>query len=72
MRVAVLHAIFLDLHKACDALDRSRYLDILEGYGVVPRALRLLSRYWERLQMVAQAGGYYVGPFRGEIGVTQR
>ena len=32
----VLYVIFLDLHKAYDALDRSRCLDILEGYGVVP------------------------------------
>ena len=29
LREAVLHAIFLDLHKAYDALDRSRCLDIL-------------------------------------------
>ena len=45
MRKAVIHAIFLDLHKAYDALDRSRFLDILEGFGVRPRALRLLRRY---------------------------
>ena len=39
LREAVLHEIFLDLHKACKALDRSRCLGILEGYGVGPRAL---------------------------------
>ena len=42
---AVLHEIFLDLHKAYDALDRFRCLDILEGYSVGPRSLRLLRRY---------------------------
>ena len=59
MREAVLHTIFLYLHKAYTALDRSRCLDILEGYGMRPRYIRLLCRYWEILQVVAQAGGYY-------------
>ena len=49
MREAVLHTIFLELHKAYNSLDRSRYLEILEGYGVGIRALRLLHRYWERI-----------------------
>ena len=40
-------------------MDRSRYMDILEGYGVGPRALRLLHRYWEKLKMVLRTGGYY-------------
>ena len=47
MREEVLHKIFLDLHKAYNALDRFRCLEILEGYGVGPRALHLLYRYWE-------------------------
>ena len=46
--------IFLDLHKAYDALDRSRCLEILEGYGVGPRASRLLRTYWWRLSMVTR------------------
>ena len=36
-----------------------------------PRALRLLIRYWEKLQMVDQEGGYYRVTFCGNIGVTQ-
>ena len=71
MREAVLHAIFLDLHKAYDALYRSRCLDILEGYGVGPRDLPLLHRYWEQLQVVAREVGYYVEPFHGDRDVTQ-
>ena len=35
------------------------------------RALLLLSRYWDRLQIVARAGGYYSEPFRGKRSVTQ-
>ena len=42
LREAVLRAIFLKLHKAYNALDRSRCLGILEGYGVGTRSLRLL------------------------------
>ena len=45
LREVVLHVIFLDLHKAYDASDRSRCVEILEGYGVGPRALHLLRRY---------------------------
>ena len=63
--------IFLDLHKAYDALDRPRCLEILEGYGVGPKARRLLQTYWHRLTMVSQAGGYYRTSFGGERGVTQ-
>ena len=44
-REEVLYVIFLDLTKAYDALDRSRCLEILEGYGVGPNARRLLKNY---------------------------
>ena len=63
--------IFLDLTKAYDALDRSRTLEILKGYGVGERVRRLLTVYWERTTMVAQAGSYYGKGFKGERGVTQ-
>ena len=61
LREEILYVIFLDLHKAYDTLDRSRYLEILEGYGVVPRACWLLRTYWGRLSMVARAGGVLQG-----------
>ena len=63
--------IFLDLTKAYDALERSRSLDILEGYGVGPRVRRLLQAYWGKSTMVARAGGYYGTGFKGARGVTQ-
>ena len=71
MREEVLYVIFLDLHKAYDALDRSRCLEILEGYSVGRCSRRLLQTYWRRLTMVARAGGYYGTAFKGERGVTQ-
>ena len=57
LRKEVLYGIFLDLHKAYDALERSRCLEILEGYGVGPRARWLLRAYWGKMTMVARAGG---------------
>ena len=71
MREEVLCVIFLDLTKAYDDLDRSRCLEILEGYDVGPSARRFLMTYWRRLTMVARAGGYYSKAFKGERGVTQ-
>ena len=65
MREEVLCTIFMNLHKAYDALDRYRCLDILEGYGIGPRALHLLRRYWERIQMMARAGGTTDNPSAG-------
>ena len=63
--------IFLDLHKAYEALDWSRCLEILEGYGVGPCAQRLLQTYWRRLTLVARASGYYGTAFQRARGVTQ-
>ena len=63
--------IFLDLTIAYNALDRSRCLEILEGYGVGPSAKRLLTTYWRCLTMVAMAGRYYGEAFKGARGVTQ-
>ena len=63
--------IFLDLQKAYEDLDRSRFLEILEGYGVGPQSCQLLQIYWGRLAMVAMAGGYYGEAFKGDLGVTQ-
>ena len=61
----VLYGIFLDLHKAYDALDRSRCLEILEDYDLGPQSCRLLQTYWRRLTMVTRAGGYYGTAFQG-------
>ena len=63
--------ILLDLHKAYDALDSSRSLDILEGYWVGLRAQRLLRTYWGQITMVARAGGYYGTALKGAQEVTQ-
>ena len=71
MREEVLYVIFLDLTKAYDALDRSRCLEILEGYGVGPSTRRLLTTSWRCLTMVARADGYYGEAFKGVRGVTQ-
>ena len=58
MKEEVLYVIFLDLHKTYDALDRDRCLNIMKGYRAGPQARRILWEYWDRLWMVARAGGY--------------
>ena len=63
--------IFLGLYKAYDALDRSRCINILKGYGVGPRACQLLRTYWSRLRMVEKAEWYYRVAVTGARGVTQ-
>ena len=71
MREGVLYVIFLDLTKVYNALDRSRSLEILEGYRVVQQLIRLLRAYWRKSTMVARVGGYFGTRFKGERGVTQ-
>ena len=71
MRETVLHAIFINLFKACDSLDRDHCLGILTGYGVGPRTLRILRTYWDRLQMAEKLGGHYGPAFQSHRGVTQ-
>ena len=63
--------IFLDLTRAYDALDRSRSLEILKGYGVGFRVRIMLWEYWDKMTMVVRAGGYYKKGFKGGRGVTQ-
>ena len=57
----VPRSTLLELRKAYDDLDREFCLDILAGYGLGPRTLRILRTYWDLLQMAAKAGGQY-GP----------
>ena len=65
MREEVLYGIFLDLHKAYNALDHNRYLYILAAYKLVPWTFRLLQSYWDILTMVSLAMGYFGNPFKG-------
>ena len=71
MREEVLYMIFLNLTKVYNALDRSRCLEILEGYGVGLSTRRLLTTYWRRLTIVARAGGSYGEVYKGARGVMQ-
>ena len=71
IREEVLYVIFLGLHNLYDAFYRDICLEIMEGFGVGTRALCILWTYWDRLRMVARAGGYYGNSFNGFRGVTQ-
>ena len=64
-REAVLYEIFLDLHKAHDALDIGWCLEILIDCGVGPWAIRLIRTYWVQITMMVKAGGYHAPPLNG-------
>ena len=55
MIVVLLNDIFLDIKKAHENLDRDWCLNILTGYGVVPRAIRILQMYWGWITMIEKA-----------------
>ena len=63
--------IFLNLRKVYDISDRDICPEILEGYGVVPRACHVLHAFWYRHKMVARVGGNYGAVFQGFLGMTQ-
>ena len=66
-----LFAVFIDLRKAFDAMDRGRILEILENYGVGPNILRLIKLFWLKAELVCRANGRYGQGFRQFRGVTQ-
>jgi hypothetical protein len=57
------HQIFLDLHKAYDAMDWEKTLEILADYGIGPKALRIIQRFWNHAKQVCHTGGCYGDPF---------
>ena len=67
----VLHAIFLDLRKSYNNLDKEPCIDILSGYGMGPRTIHILQTYWDRIHMTEKAGGHYRPAFQIHCGVTQ-
>ena len=71
MQEEVLYVICIDLHKAYETFDREKFLEILDGYSVVPRYCRILQAYWYRLQMAVRVVAYYGNSFKGFRGVTQ-
>ena len=60
MHNEVMYDIFVNIHKIYDALDWGRALEILEGCGVGPQVLQLLTQYWYWETMVARIFGYVI------------
>ena len=66
-----IYGIFIDLQKVCNAMDRVRYLEILEAYDVGLKILRVIWYFWDHAVLVCCAGGCYGIPFHARRGVTQ-
>jgi hypothetical protein len=52
-------------------MDRGRCLEILAGYGVGPKLIRLLSHFWAEAKLACRTGRYYGSVFSAGRGVTQ-
>ena len=66
-----LYDILLDLHNSYYDLDREMFLELIEGYGVRPRDVHMLSQFWDVLNIVVRVEGYYAPPFKGYWVLTQ-
>ena len=65
------YQIFLDLRKAYDAVDRSRMIAVLRGYGVGPNVIAFLEAVWENDNCVPRRNGFYGEMFQQQRGVRQ-
>jgi Reverse transcriptase (RNA-dependent DNA polymerase) len=64
-------AVFLDLKKAYDTLDRDRTLQILQGYEVGPNIRNIIAQTWAMDRMIPRQAGFYGEPFKTSRGVRQ-
>jgi hypothetical protein len=67
----LLYQVFVDLRKAYNHLDRAKCIEIMTGYGVGPKLLRLQEKFWEQAEIVCRAGGSFGKPFAVFWGITQ-
>lgn len=65
------YAIFLDMKKAYDTVDRDRTLLILEGYGVGENIRRIIKQVWDMDTMVPKQAGFFGKSFGASRGVRQ-
>ncbi len=66
-----LYQIFIDLRKAYNHLNQEKCLEIMTGYGVGPKLLRLQTQFWTQAEMICRAGGSFGKPFAAFWGITQ-
>ena len=59
------------MRKAYELIDRGICMDILKGYGLVPKMAQLLGHYWENQKIVIKAGKFLVRLFEMGRGVIQ-
>jgi hypothetical protein len=52
-------------------MDWEKTLEILADYGIGPKALRIIQRFWNHAKLVCHIGGCYGDPFIAYCGVTQ-
>ena len=61
----------MDVRKAYESIYRGRCLEILRGYGLVPKLECLITHYWERKRILPKAVKFLRKAFGTGRGVTQ-
>ena len=57
-----LYGVFIDLSKACNAMDCGCCFKILQTYGVGPKMLKVIQFLGDRAVLVCYANGCYCRP----------
>jgi len=66
-----LYQVFVELRIEHNRPDIKQCLEIMTGYGVGPRLLRLHPKFWNQANMVCHAGGSFGKQFEAFLGNTQ-
>ena len=58
---ARLFWVLLDVHKVYDLIYQKIFMEVLKGYGIGTKIMRLIQRFWVNQEIVPKAGRFY-GP----------
>jgi Reverse transcriptase (RNA-dependent DNA polymerase) len=66
-----MYMIFLDLKKAYNAINHSRFIRFLQQYGVGPNMLQIMKNIWDHDTIIPKPNQFFGQAFKAERGVRQ-